>query len=177
MLQDQKQALWTGEVAKMLGVSTDTVRAWALRLEEKGFQFPRDEHDRRGFLMGHVMMFRYLSSLTQDRKTSLDNAIDTVILKFAAESENEIMPSVIEEPDNALIPRFDAVFGSIQALSERLDQQEQTQKKILEHMQRQEEAQERRDQQLMQTLREIQDLRRLEAEQIKKSFWRGLFKK
>ena len=42
MRLNKKNAFWTSEVATMLDVQPITVRAWALKFEEKGFDFPRD---------------------------------------------------------------------------------------------------------------------------------------
>lgn len=170
-------------MASMLDVQPITVRTWALKFEEKGFNFPRDDNDKRAFTSDHVNMFRYLQSLTRVRKYSLDKAIENTIQRFSEQEENEITGHVNETEQNAIEPRFNKVFETQQALLERLERQEETQQKILaaleqqnERLARQEEAQERRDQQLMHTLREIQELRRMEAEE-QKPFWKRLLKK
>lgn len=183
MKLNKKNAFWTSEVASMLDVQPITVRTWALKFEEKGFNFPRDDNGKRAFISDHVNMFRYLQSLTKDRKYSLEKAIENTIHRFSEQEKNEITMLANENKQNAIEHRFNNVFEGQQALLERLEMQEETQQKILvtleaqnEQMKRLEEAQERRDQQLMQTLREIMEVRRLESEE-QKSFWRKLFKR
>ena len=176
-------AFWTGEVAKALGVSTDTIRVWALKLESLGIIFTRDQHDRRAFTHDDVVMFRYLQSLLEGRKTGLDHAIEITYEKFNAMHDQMHDQSITlgssETELNALEVNNSGVFQMVKALSERLEEQDRKQDRILEvleiqneRIKRQEEAQERRDQQLMQTLREIQEMRRLEAERKKSIFGR-----
>ncbi len=167
----------------MLDVQPITVRTWALKFEEKGFSFPRDDNDKRAFTSDHVNMFRYLQSLTRDRKYSLDKAIENTIQRFTENEENTITRPVNETEQNAIEPRLNNIFETQQALFDRLIRHEDTQQKILATLEEQNkrlqqlaEAQDHRDLQLMQTLREIHELRRLEAEG-KKTFWSRLLKK
>ena len=165
MMINNKNAYWTSEVATMLDVQPITVRTWALKFEELGFSFPRDTNDKRAFSQEHVSMFRYLQSMTQKKKLKLDRAVEVTIERFTQGEpppENTITGLVSESEKNAIEPRFHRVFETQQALLDRLERQEDTQQKILaaleaqnERLHRNEEAQERRDQQLMQTLREI----------------------
>ena len=214
MRVNDQGAFWTSEVATMLGVQPITVRTWCLKLEALGMTFPRDHNDKRAFTQDHVGMFRFLQSLTQEKKMKLDDAVATTVERFAASAkndENSITGLVSGAQQNAIEARYDALFQAYGALLNRLERQEKTQQEILarldqqaerektqqeilERMVRQQEGNqilvaieeqtertknmesslERRDQTLVQTMREIRELRQKEAERQNRSFWRRL---
>ena len=169
-------AYWTGEVGKLLGVSKDTVRAWALRLEAVGYEFPRDPQGRRAFTEKHIAIFRAVQSAIHEGKMSLESAVASVTERAASGSDVEdtgIMLPISEVKEIVENPRDYALF---QALLDRLDHQEKTQREILARLDRQAESQEQRDKALMTTMRELLEQRRIEAGR-KKSFFGRIFSK
>ena len=196
-----EQAFWSSEVAKMLGVQDVTVRSWALRLEKHGYTFMRDSNDKRAYSERDISVLRFLQSQVQDKKLKLDDAARVTAERFQTDhqqEENGIMTIAIVEQQNALEARYDALFQVHSALLEELRETKQTQQEILkrldqqeqqrkeedqtfaaikeqnEHMNRLENAIERRDQALMKALQEIGMLRKMEFDRQTRTFWQRL---
>jgi DNA-binding transcriptional MerR regulator len=177
MKVNEQGAFWTSEVATMLGVQPITVRTWCLKLEALGMTFPRDHNDKRAFTQDHVGMFRFLQSLTQEKKMKLDDAVAVTVERFTLNDkgdENSITGLVSGTQQNAIEARYDALFQSHNALLDELQETKKTQQEILNRLDQQAQRQEQRDQALMQTMRELMEQRRLEANQERKSFWQKL---
>jgi DNA-binding transcriptional MerR regulator len=174
-----EQAFWSSEVAKMLGVQDVTVRSWALRLEKYGYTFMRDSNDKRAYTERDISVLRYLQSQVQDKKLKLDDAARITADRFKMENEQEecgIMGTAIAKQENTLESRYDALLRSHEALLTWMEETKNTQQGILERLERQEQRQEERDRALIQTMREMMEQRRIEADE-KKSFWQRLLKK
>ena len=175
MRANDQGAFWTSEVATMLGVQPITVRTWCLKLEALGMTFPRDRNDKRAFTQEHVGMFRFLQSLTQEKKLKLDEAIAATVERFAIcrRSDEKVITGLeISVQENAVEARYDALFASHQALLEELQETKKTQQEILLKLDQQAERQAERDQARMATMRELMEQRQSEAEQKKSIFGR-----
>ncbi len=163
----------------MLGVQDVTVRSWALRLEKYGYTFMRDSNDKRAYTERDISVLRYLQSQVQDKKLKLDDAARMTADRFKTENEQEeyrIMGIAIAKQENALESRYDKLLRSHEALLIWMEETKNTQQGLLERLERQEQRQEERDRALMQTMRELMEQRRIEADE-KKSFWQRLLKK
>ena len=179
MIALDEKAFWSSEVAKMLGVQDVTVRSWALRLEKYGYTFMRDSNDKRAYTERDISVLRYLQSQVQDKKLKLDDAARMTADRFKTENEQEeyrIMGIAIAKQENALESRYDKLLRSHEALLIWMEETKNTQQGLLERLERQEQRQEERDRALMQTMRELMEQRRIEADE-KKSFWQRLLKK
>lgn len=166
MRANEQGAFWTSEVATMLGVQPITVRTWCLKLEALGMTFPRDHNDKRAFTQEHIGMFRFLQSLTQEKKMKLDDAVAETAERFASDDkdeENSITGLVSGTQENALEARYDALFQAYSALLNRFEQQEKTQQEILKRLDQQAER-ERIQQEILKRL-EIQSQQQKEDAQ------------
>jgi DNA-binding transcriptional MerR regulator len=164
---------WAKEVADTLGIANSTLRKWCRLLEEGGYRFIRDQQERRAFTEHDVLMLRSFYELTQDKGVSLDSAVNLVISRFQREAIQD--GSLPDTPHKSRdIERYEQII-------ERLNKQEQFNQALLERLDQQqayiEQSISKRDETLLQAIREMQETRlQLAASQEKKpSFWRRLF--
>lgn len=96
-------------VSEQLGVSTDTLRSWSLKLESAGVEFKRNERKQRIYFEKDIRAFKNMKELL-DLQQPLEDVSKIIAKKIEKglfgkpETENnaEIMPSVIQE-NNAQI--------------------------------------------------------------------------
>ncbi|MGN4697863.1 DUF3967 domain-containing protein [Bacillus cereus group sp. MYBK185-1] len=171
------QTYWGSEVAKNLGIGSSTLRKYCLVLEEAGYPFERGNNNSRIFYHKDVATIERLVTAMNKKNVTLEQAIN---LAISSVEENEIATAV---PDGV------ADTEHIKALTERIKRLEQLNVELIQRLDQQSKLlqetdaqriirEERRDLQLMQVLREIQESKQLiaTAEQ-KKSFWNRLFGK
>lgn len=96
-------------VSEQLGVSTDTLRSWSLKLESVGVEFKRNERKQRTYFEKDIRAFKNMKELL-DLQQPLDEVSKIIAEKIEKglfdkleiENNAEIMPSVIQE-NNAQI--------------------------------------------------------------------------
>lgn len=184
MIDNDSKTYWSREIADTLGIGTSTLRKWCLLLEDKGYNFLRDEHDRRAYTEHDAIALRKMKELTDHRGMTLENAAIAVISTFnrsAGDSVTLSAPPVYERSSerhneltdklNELIEHTERQTAFNKALLERLDEQER----------RLESALKRRDEMLVQTLRdELNETKQIAAAQEderKKGLFSRLFKR
>lgn len=174
-----EQTYWSKEIADMLGIGTSTLRKWCLLLEDKGYTFLRDEHDRRAYTEHDAIALRKIKELTEQRNMKLENACIVVVETLNREKSQNITLSAMPVYKRSS-ERHDEIMNKLESVIER---QEAFNKALLERLDKQQEyidkSLKRRDEQLMQSLREELETRRqlAAAEEKKDSFLSRLFKK
>ncbi|MED2039270.1 DUF3967 domain-containing protein [Bacillus wiedmannii] len=171
------QTYWGSEVAKNLGIGSSTLRKYCLALEEAGYLFERGSNNSRIFYHKDVATIERLVTAMNKKNVTLEQAINLAITSV---TENEITTvatdSVVDtEQIKTLSERIERLEQLNLELIQRLDQQS----KLLQETDAQRIIrEEKRDIQLMQVLREIQDSKRLiAASEQRKSIWSRLFSK
>jgi len=135
-------------VADRLGVSPDTLRSWAIKLEDKEIEFERNEKNQRIYYQKDIRAFENMKELL-DLQQPMNKVVPLIADKIKKgefekpESENhmEITPSVIHEntalatPDkrleqqyNQLMEAFKIITNEYAATREKLDSIEENSK-------------------------------------------------
>ncbi|MDM5185918.1 DUF3967 domain-containing protein [Bacillus sp. DX4.1] len=171
------QTYWGSEVAKNLGIGSSTLRKYCLALEESGYPFERGNNNSRIFYHTDVATIERLVTAMNKKNVTLEQAIN---LAMTSVEENNIATVAIDSV---------ADTEHIKALTERIERLEQLNLELIQRLDQQNKflqetdaqriiREEKRDIQLMQVLREIQDSKRLiAASEQKKSLWSRLFGK
>lgn len=178
MKSDRSKSYWSHEVAKLLDISTSTLRKWSLALEAEGYEFVRDENGRRAYLERDIMPLQKMRELLNDGK-GMEDAAKAVVLHFSEQISNTGTVVVLDENERSseryleLIQHNKRLFSLLEHLEEKFEEKLEEQNKILqqqfEDQQKYiEETLERRDQYLMQALEKMLEKRRKKPWQ----FWR-----
>lgn len=180
------------EVSERLEIGDSTLRKWSISLENAGYKFIQKEKGDiiiRMYRERDVTALLRYKELIQSKVETMDSVAKIIVDEFGlGTNENdtertrslivtEALPtplSVYEEVFQIFIERQNEVNRELlekqKELIDQMDQRLNDQQKYIQ------ETLEKRDQQLMQTLREIQEMRRVVAEE-QKPFWKRLLKK
>mgnify|MGYP001062716822 CR=1 FL=1 len=175
-----KSVYTTKQVADNLGIVTSTLRKWALLLEQYGYKFERNEKNQRMFFDSDMLALRNLKELTQQDGMSLENAVKSIADK--GELREEISLSDFED-NSKLEAKLDELLEYVKRQDERIEMQEQFNKELIKRLEEQNKyianSMEKRDQQLMLAMREVQETKKLIAasEEESKGFFARLFRK
>jgi DNA-binding transcriptional MerR regulator len=74
-----KASYWSQEVSKMLNIGASTLRRWSLAMEQKGYQFQKDENGRRRFYERDVAALRSIKEISEQQGSTIDEAINAVL--------------------------------------------------------------------------------------------------
>lgn len=152
------QAYWSSDVARLLGISPNTLRKWSLALENAGYTFLRDDKNNRAYHDKDILAFRKLQDYLS-KKMSMENAVIAVVSTF---HQDQITATVPENAEND--SRYDALQKKF---DEYVQQQKAFNQALLEQLQKRDEHIESilkaRDSQLMQTLQEVLETKKLLA--------------
>lgn len=149
--EESHRAYWAKDIAELLEVSTSNLRRWSIDLENAGYRFYRDEHNRRAYFEQDIMPLKKLKEfLANDMSkndavnavTSMfpkdDNGVITIpviqdtirlskrelqeIVKEAIEEEREIMFQAFEAKMNDIVERRDRILT--QQLNQSLEERQ-----------------------------------------------------
>lgn len=160
------------DVSLQLDMNPSTLRRWCIELEKAGYTFTRNEHNQRIFYERDFNAFRKLKDLL-NKNLSMDNAVHAVIAMSQTSSQT---PSVqIKSDDEIRLSKRDLqellheeVRKAIQEEREAMFQAFEC--KMNDHI-------EKRDQQLLAGIREMQEKKLLTATtQEKKKKWYKFWK-
>uniref|UniRef100_UPI00402A62E4 DUF3967 domain-containing protein n=1 Tax=Bacillus sp. DX2.2 TaxID=3073452 RepID=UPI00402A62E4 len=157
------------DVAMMLKVQESTLRKYCIMLEEAGYPFHKNEHGHRGFLDQDVITLRRLIEIKSHPDMTLKQACNAVMIWITEKDVSEDDTNVITETEqhneryNELKEMIQQQNHLLEKLTHKLDAQ---QRYIDEKL-------EKRDQQLMSVIREIQEEKKilLETAATKKKPW------
>lgn len=175
-----KSVYTTKQIADNLGIVTSTLRKWCLLLEDAGYKFERNEKDQRMYFDNDMLALRHLKKLTQEDGMSLENAVKSIAGKDELRQEITASDSV---DHSKLEAKMDEMLEYIKRQDERLEKQEQFNRELVKRLEEQNKyianSMEKRDQQLMLAMREVQETKKLIAanEEENKGFFAKLFRK
>lgn len=158
-MKNDTQTYSSKEVAQRLSVQPVTIRKYAQLLEEKGFSFSKDEKGWREYSEENIQFLEYLCNMKSMGK-SLEESAERVATLYRM-NLSIAQPAIPLQEENLLVEFMKAQHEFNQKLMEQLNKIEQRQNE--------------RDQNLMQALRESQETKKqLVAAQQKKSwiFWK-----
>lgn len=135
-------------VADRLGVSPDTLRSWAIKLEDKEIEFERNEKNQRIYYQKDIRAFENMKELL-DLQQPMNKVVPLIADKIKkgefkkpeTENHTEITPSVIrentalttpaqrlEQQYNQLMEAFKIITNEYAATREKLDSIEENSK-------------------------------------------------
>jgi hypothetical protein len=173
-----EKVYWSNEIADHLNIQTSTLRKWCLILEEKGYDFHRNENDRRGFFETDLNALVEYKKLTKKKNISLEHAAQIIVKKFKSEPavKEKVNAAGYESPSRKLEDK-------IEQLTEHVMRQDEFNRELLNQLKLQQEfisnTLKERDKVLIEAIRDLQETKKLESatkeEEPKKSFWNRLF--
>lgn len=187
-MQNFERAYSTKEIAETLGIGDSTLRKWCGSLEKTGYSFAKNDQGYRLFIEHDIIILRQFKKLVKEVNMPLDSASDLVIKRFNEQSFSQgtgvAHLEKVPEGGHSL-----DVLGELgKEMIERFNQQEEFNQKLLTIIKEQsaalekqqryiEERMNKRDELLMQSLRESQETKKilLEAQEEKKHR-KGIFK-
>lgn len=165
------------EIALALDAGDSTIRKWCIALEEEGYLFSRTDNNRRVFFDRDLVVLRHFQKLVQVQNFSMQNAAKVVASKFKEgsfeekNSKNDV-PAIRYSTETV-----EKVFDEIEQLKE---MNRQLLKRLDEQQEYIEERMSKRDAILMESLREVQETKKLMIEQRveeeKKKVRKGFFR-
>ncbi|GEO28038.1 hypothetical protein AAC03nite_38230 [Alicyclobacillus acidoterrestris] len=160
---------WSKQLAEHLNIGGSTLRKWALALEKAGYHFERDEHGNRAFLEHDALALKEFKSYLAAHMT-IESAAALIAKKYGRDRNlNDIADHALPAlPHDERMERLEA---KIDQLMSELRQREEERNR----------ADERRDQALMQVIRQMQENVQLQIaatqEQKQRKRWFSLFSK
>jgi DNA-binding transcriptional MerR regulator len=182
----------TKQLSTALDIGTSTLRKWCISLEENGYDFSRNEVNKRLFTEKDLMVLKHFKSLVQEHNFPLSNASTVVSAKFQEKASESVTPSVLpqKQENERSVMRSDETINKllehIERQEEFIQNQEHFNKELLSRLEKQqqyiEERLKERDKSLMENIRGLQEahkeaLASQDEENTKKSFWSKLFGK
>lgn len=168
---DGSQSIYTSkDVATLLNIQESTLRKYCIMLEEHGYHFHKNEHGHRGFLDNDVITLRKLIEIKSHPDMTLKQACNAIMTWVKEKDMSGVDTNVITENEQH--------DGRYDELKEMIHQQNQMLKQMAIKMDEQQryidERLEKRDQQFMNAIREMQEEKRVLLEiaaATKKKWW------
>jgi DNA-binding transcriptional MerR regulator len=166
------------DVCTLLGIKESTLRKYALILKDAGYEFHVNDKGQRGYFEKDVIVLKRFMEIKQNRDMTLEQAAEAVM---AWVQQSNIAVSVIDKKQE-----FERYNDDIKNLKEMVAQQNELLKELMTRLDQQqkyiEESLKKRDELLMQSLKESMETRKMiaaakEEEGKKKGFWSRLFGK
>lgn len=174
---DIQNVYWTREVAELLGVKEGTIRKYARLLEDRGYNFHRNDHDQRGFFDKDVIILRKIQELSKNKSMTLDDAANAIISMNPSNNLATITPPVTDENEHH-ITRYENVMSVLQGLTQENSELKQILGVISDEMIEQKKLLQEQSKQIEQLHVELKENKQvLSAPKEKQGFWSKLFSK
>ncbi|MEH7580152.1 DUF3967 domain-containing protein [Priestia megaterium] len=181
-----------GEVAKSLGIARSSLTKYCIALENKEYKFIRGSNNSRAFRSKDLLLLQRMKDLVQDKGMTMETAVNVVLSMLPEEErtgavldENKIIPSETtskEQEENNQISLLMDKLEYIDEISDRLNSMEKelkdikTQNKILQDQNDElkttvETSSNKRDENLLSLIREVQDTKKMIAASQEKKWW------
>jgi len=181
-----------GEVAKTLGIARSSLTKYCIALENKDYKFIRGSNNSRAFRNKDVLLLQRMKDLVQDKGMTMETATNVVLSMLPEEArtgtvleENKVISSETtpkEQEENNQLSLLMDKLEYINEISDRLNSMEKelkdikTQNKILQDQNDElkttvETSSNRRDENLLSLIREVQDTKKMIAASQEKKWW------
>lgn len=181
-----------GEVAKSLGIARSSLTKYCIALENKDYKFIRGSNNSRAFRSKDLLLLQRMKDLIQDKGMTMETAVNVVLSMLPEEErigaildENKVMtPETTskEQEENTQISLLMDKLEYIDEISDRLNSMEKelkdikTQNKILQDQNYElkttvETSSNKRDENLLSLIREVQDTKKMIAASQEKKWW------
>lgn len=174
----------SGDVATLLNIQESTLRKYCIMLEEHGYTFHKNAQGHRGYFQNDVIALRKLIDIKKHPDMTLKRACDAVIAWVKQTDITDSVTTDIAQKEQ----HNDSYNALLKEFEEFKKQQEAFNKQLIEQLQKQQEYIQKslveRDKTLMESLREVQETKKLIAaaeekreEESKKGLFQRLFGK
>lgn len=146
------------QVSLELDITTSTLRRWAIALEKEGYSFERNDKDQRIYFQRDFRAFKELKQLLASG-VNMENAIKATIANLSNYENDTQTPSVqMQKVSLSVRDLQDIIHQEVKKAieAEREDMFQAFERKICDQT-------EKRDQQLLSAIREIQETKLLVA--------------
>lgn len=166
--EETQKSYWAKDIAELLDISTSNLRRWSIDLENEGYCFYRDEHNRRAYLEKDIMPLKKLKEFLANNMSKND-AIKAVVSMFPRDNNDVFTVPVIE--DELRLSKRELKEIVQEAVKEAVEEEREAMFRAFEH--KMNDTLEKRDRLLTQHLQATLEERRLEiaASQEKKKWW------
>ena len=129
--EETHRAYWAKDISDLLEVTTSNLRRWSIDLENAGYRFYRDEHNRRAYFEKDIMPLRKLKEFLANNMSKND-AIKAVVSMFPQENKGtltipvnddtmrvskselrEIVKEAVEEEREMMFRAFEAKMNDV----------------------------------------------------------------
>jgi len=172
--EDSQRAYWAKDIAELLEISTSNLRRWSIDLENAGYRFYRDEHNRRAYFEQDIMPLKKLKEFLANNMSKND-AVNAVVSMFPKDDNGVITIPVIQDTIRLSKRELQEI------VKEAIEEEREMMFKAFEA--KMNDVVEKRDRILTQQLSRSMEERRLEIaatqedKETKKSWWNKLFSK
>lgn len=181
-----------GEVAKSLGIARSSLTKYCIALENKDYKFIRGSNNSRAFRSKDLLLLQRMKDLIQDKGMTMETAVNVVLSMLPEEErigaildENKVMTletTSKEQEENTQISLLMDKLEYIDEISDRLNSMEKElkdikiQNKILQDQNYElrttvETSSNKRDENLLSLIREVQDTKKMIAASQEKKWW------
>lgn len=179
-----EKAYSTKDLSLAMAIGDSTLRKWCLTLEKNGYGFIRNDQKNRVFIESDIVILKHFQSLIKQHNMQLDNAAKLVIDRFGKGSFEKGTGIVLVEQEKEIAQSESEILNT---LLEHIRTQEEFNRELVQRLDQQQkyidERLEKRDQKLMESLRENQEVKKTlfqiaaAQEENKKGFFSRLFRK
>ncbi|EDW5948288.1 MULTISPECIES: hypothetical protein [Lysinibacillus] len=129
--EETQKSYWAKDIAELLDISTSNLRRWSIDLENVGYRFYRDEHNRRAYLEKDIMPLKKLKEFLGN-SMSKNDAVNAVVAMFPQDGNStitipvtndyvriskrelqEIVKEAIEEEREMMLKAFEAKMDDV----------------------------------------------------------------
>ncbi|MFE7822196.1 DUF3967 domain-containing protein [Priestia megaterium] len=181
-----------GEVAKSLGIARSSLTKYCIALENKDYKFIRGSNNSRAFRNQDILLLQKMKDLVQDKSMTMETAVNVVLSILTEEErtgailkENKLISQEYEPKEQEENNQLSVVMDKlkyIEEISDRLNSMEKelkdikTQNKILQDQNEElktnvEASSNKRDENLLFLIREVQDTKKMIAASQEKKWW------
>ncbi|GAB1763549.1 DUF3967 domain-containing protein [Priestia megaterium] len=181
-----------GEVAKSLGIARSSLTKYCIALENKDYKFIRGSNNSRAFRNQDILLLQKMKDLVQDKSMTMETAVNVVLSILPEEErtgailkENKLISQEYKSKEQEENNQLSVVINKlkyIEEISDRLNSMEKelkdikTQNKILQDQNEElktnvEANSNKRDENLLFLIREVQDTKKMIAASQEKKWW------
>jgi len=166
--EETQKSYWAKDIAELLDITTSNLRRWSIDLENEGYCFYRDEHNRRAYLEKDIMPLKKLKEFLSNNMSKND-AIKAVVSMFP-QDDNGVFTIPVNEDEIRLSKRELKEIVQ-EAIKEAIDEEREAMFQVFER--KMNDTLEQRDRLLTHHLQATLEERRLEiaAAKEKKKWW------
>ncbi|MED4116846.1 MerR family transcriptional regulator [Priestia megaterium] len=166
--EETQKSYWAKDIAELLDITTSNLRRWSIDLENEGYCFYRDEHNRRAYLEKDIMPLKKLKEFLSNNMSKND-AIKAVVSMFPKDNNSVFTISVND--DEIRLSKRELKEIVQEAVQEAIEEEREVMFRAFEN--KMSDTLEKRDRLLTQHLQTTLEERRLEiaATQEQKKWW------